>query len=353
MNTSILRFLDRFSLLLLAMAILWGASLVVMRWWTLKRFRGALDQEEASFDDLEMPLAEPHPQDLAALALLKEQRRRYLLKLWPDTRFNFRDINDLAFTLVADIARIYYPEEERPELRASLADMVALYRRVGVRLAAWLEAAPFRPLKDMELATVMLLHDTYQKIKDHPIHQFLQRHHLYRAARWAWGAFNVVNPYYWGRRAAYKGTREFLSRVFLAKVVTVVGEESMRLYSRRSPNLRLFRRYLVGIQEMVNLALDADGSLPAAVVFSLMKSVLRARGLEDQEKVDLLKRLSRPRRQETPLADLPLPEQEEVRDWLTGLVKSCWKGAERQELLGRVEDRWQESAGRPDEPQTS
>ncbi len=205
MNTSILRFLDRFSLLLLAVAIFWGASLLVMRWWTLKRFREALNREEASFDDLEMPLAEPHPQDLAALALLKEQRRRYLLKLWPDTRFSFRDINDIALSLVADIAHIYYPEEERPELRASLADMVALYRRVGVRLAAWLETAPFRPLKDMELTTFMLLHDTYQKVKDHPIHQFLQRHHLYRAARWAWGAVQRRQPVLLGEKGGLQG----------------------------------------------------------------------------------------------------------------------------------------------------
>ena len=75
-----------------------------------------------------------------------------------------------------------------------------------------------------------------------------------------------------------------------------------------------------------------------------MKSVLRARGLEDQEKVDLMKRLARPRRQDTPLADLALPEQEEVRAWLTGLVKSCWQGDNRQEHLDRVGERWQEVA---------
>jgi hypothetical protein len=350
METSILQFLHHFwwVWVLLGVAALWVISLFLVRHWTLKRFSTALDQEEARQGDLELRLPDPHPQDREALILLKEYRRRYLLKLWPDTKFSFREINDLSQTLVAEIARIYYPEEERPELRASLADLVALYRRIGVRLAAWLEGAPFRPLKDMELATLMLLHDTYQKVKDHPVHQFLKRHHLYRAAHWVWGAINIVNPYYWGRRAAYKGTREFLARVFLAKVVTVVGEESMRLYSRRSPNLRLFRRYLVGLQEMLNLALGAGGSLSAEVVLSLMKSVLRARGLEDQEKVALLKRMSQPKPRETGLADLAPPEQKEVQAWLAGLVKSCWQGQERQELLARVQERWQEVEAGPE-----
>ncbi|MEJ2090569.1 MAG: hypothetical protein P8X65_00065 [Syntrophobacterales bacterium] len=322
-------------------AILWGVSLLLVRYWTLKSLRPAL-RKEVEVDDLELPLPDPQPQDQEALRLLRDYRRRYLLKLWPDTRLSFKEINELSQTLMAEIARIYYPEEERPELKASLADLVSLYRRVGVRLASWMEAAPFRPLKDMELATVLFLHGTYQKIKGHPLHQFLKRHHMYRAARWVWGTINVINPYYWGRQAAYRGGREFLARTFLAKVVTVVGEESIRLYSRRSPNLRLFRRYQVGLQEMINLTLGENGALPAEVAAHLLKSILKARGLEDQEKVILLQRLSRPRRRDTALVDLEPEEQQEVQGWLEGAVKTCWEGAEQKEHLAQVRERWQE-----------
>jgi hypothetical protein len=346
----ILQFLQRFwwVWVLLGMAVLWAISLVLVRHWTLKRLHTALNREEAHLDDLDIRLPDPQPQDQEALRLLREYRRRYLLKLWPDTRFSFREINDLSQTLVTEIARLYYPEEERPELKASLADLVGLYRRVGVRLTAWLETAPFRPLREMDLATVMLIHGAYQKFKDHPVHQFLKRHHLYRAARWTWAAVNIANPFYWGRRAVYKSSREFLARIFLAKVVTVVGEEAMLLYSRRSPNLHLFRRYQVGVQEMVNLALGANGSLPAEVVLGLMKSVLKARGLEDQEKVALLKRMSQPRQRVTGLVELTPPEQKEVQEWLQGLVKTCWKGLERRKLLARVQERWQEVGEGPE-----
>jgi hypothetical protein len=196
----------------------------------------------------------------------------------------------------------------------------------------------------MELSTVLFLHGTYQKIKYHPVHQFLKRHHMYRAARWVWGAANLVNPYYWGRQAAYRGGREILVRTFLAKVVTVVGEESIRLYSHRSPNLRLFRRYQVWLQEMINLTLGENGALPAEVAAHLLKSILKARGLEDQEKVVLLQRLSRPRRRGTALVDLEPEEQQEVQGWLEGAVKGCWKGAERQERLTQVKERWQDLA---------
>jgi hypothetical protein len=353
MATPILHFLLNYwwVWVLWGLAVLWGLSLVLMRRWTLKRFRNALDRKEVSFDDPDIVLPNHQPQDQEALRLLREYRRRYLLKLWPDTRFSFREINDLSQTLVTEIAQLYYPEEERPELKASLADLVALYRRVGVRLTAWLETAPFRPLRDMELTTVMLIHDTYQKVMDNPVHQFLKRYHLYRAARWTWAAINIANPFYWGRRAAYKSSREFLARIFLAKVVTVVGEEAMRTYSRRSPNLHVFRRYQVGVQEMVNLSMGENGSLPTEVVLGLMKSVLRARGLEDQEKVALLRRLSQPQKRQSRLAELTPAEQKEVQEWLQGLVKTCWKGPERRQLLAQVQERWQE-VGEGAEPES-
>lgn len=326
---------------LVGLALLWAASLLLVRYLTLKRLSAALKQE-AELEDLEIRLPHPQPQDHEALLLLRTYRRRYLLKLWPYTRLSFKEINDLCQTLVAEIARIYHPEEERPELRASLADLVSLYRRVGVRLGSWLEATPFRPLKDMELATVFFLHTTYQKLKGHPVHQFLQRHHMYRLARWAWGAANLLNPYYWGRQVAYRSGREFLARTFLAKLVTVVGEEAMRLYSRRAPNFRLFRRYQVGVQEMINLGLQENGSLPAEVAAPLLKSILKAKGLEDQEKVMLLKKLSAPRRRATGLADLSPTEQQDLQKWLEGQVKICWEGPAREERLAQLKTRWQE-----------
>jgi len=349
MTTEIMPFIQKYWWIwaLLGAAVLWAASLLLVRYLTLRRLGAAL-KREAELDDLEIPLPHPHPQDHEALRLLKDYRRRYLLKLWPDTKISFKEINNLCQTLVTEIAAIYYPEDERPELRASLADLVSLYRRVGVRLGSWLEAAPFRPLKDMELSTVFLLHNTYQKIKGHPVHQFLQRHHMYRLARWAWAAANLVNPYYWGRQAAYRGGREFLARTFLAKLVSVVGEEAMRLYSRRAPNLRLFRRYQVGLQEMINLGLGENGSLPAEVAAHLLKSILKARGLEDQEKVMLLKKLSQPLQRETALADLESSEQQEVQKWLEGLVKTCWKGPEQEERQAEVKKRWQELEPKPE-----
>ena len=140
--------------------------------------------------------------------------------------------------LIKEIARAYYPDDDRPELKASLADLVALHNRVGARLAAWLDTGPMRPFKDVELGTVMRYHEMYQNLKNHWGYTFIKRHHLDKAVRWGWTTINYANPWYWGRYAVYHGGKEVAARLLMARIADLVGEEAVRLYGRRQPTCR-------------------------------------------------------------------------------------------------------------------
>ncbi|MBM4284937.1 MAG: hypothetical protein FJ128_06775 [Deltaproteobacteria bacterium] len=211
----------------------WLACCLVTWLVVRRRLFRSLASEEDPEAHLTQVLGTLRPRDRQALELIRARRRHYLVKLKPDTRLSLNEISDLAQTLVREVARVYHPEEERPELKASLHDLVGLYRRVGDRLAAWLEKAPLRPFRELELKTVLRYHELYLQVTGHPWYRFMRRHHLDRAARWGWGAANLANPWYWGWRAAYAGGREAMSRLFLAKVAALVGEEAMLLYGRR------------------------------------------------------------------------------------------------------------------------
>ena len=172
--------------------------------------------------------------------LIAAYRRRYLFNLWPDTEFKVRRIIDLALDLIQDVARIYHPQEERPELKASLEDLVELYARIGERLQALLHTLPLRAIKDVEIQTVLRCHQLYQQFQEHPVRLFLTRHHLVKATRWVWMLKNYANPWYWGRYAVYHGGKEVAARLFMARIADLVGEEAVRLYGRR--RLRPVRR---------------------------------------------------------------------------------------------------------------
>ncbi len=212
---------------------LWAASLVAVRLWTRHQVIKALMRQEGEPDEIRLSLPDSRPEDQAALDLIRSYRRRYLLKWWPGTAISFKAINDLSLELIKEIAQVYHPDEDRPELKASLSDLVALHNRVGARLAAWLETVPIRPFKDVELATVVRYHEMYQSLKGHWGYAFIKRHHLDQVARWGWTAVNFANPWHWGRKAAYHGGKEVAARLFMARVADLVGEEAVRIYGRR------------------------------------------------------------------------------------------------------------------------
>ncbi|MGA9753749.1 MAG: hypothetical protein WBV23_01245 [Desulfobaccales bacterium] len=219
----------------LALLGLWAASLVAVRLWTRHQVIKALMRQEGEPDQISISLPVSRPEDLAALDLIRSYRRRYLLKWWPGTIISFKAINDMSMELIKEIARVYHPDDDRPELKASLSDLVALHNRVGTRLAAWLETMPMRPFKDVELATVLRYHEMYQSLKGHWGYAFIKRHHLDQVARWGWTAVNFANPWHWGRKAAYHGGKEVAARLLMARVADLVGEEAVRIYGRRRP----------------------------------------------------------------------------------------------------------------------
>ncbi len=220
-----------FYLALAGLVVLWVISLLAVRLWTRRQVIKTLMAQEDQ-ETVGIVLLNPSPEDEATLGLINSYRKRYLLKLWPGTEISFKAINELSQELIREIARIYYPDEDRPEFKASLADLVALHNRVGARLAAWLKTRPIRPFKDVELATVMRYHEMYQDIKSHWTYALIKEYHLDRVVRWGWTAYNYANPWHWGRKAAYHGGKEVIARLLMAKIIDLVGEEAMHIYGR-------------------------------------------------------------------------------------------------------------------------
>jgi len=228
--------MERYWLILLITGLLalWALSLAAIRYWTRRQFLQEVLREEAEVAERLHPPLEPRPEDHQALEIIRAYRRRYLLKLWPDTEFSFKLVSDMSLELIREIAQVYHPEEDRPELKASLADLAALYNRVGQRLARWLETYPVRKFKDLEIQTVFYYHGLYQDLKNHAAYRFIKHHHLDRVARWGWAVYNYANPWYWGRKVAYEGGKEVAARLVLGRIADLVGEEAMRVYGRRT-----------------------------------------------------------------------------------------------------------------------
>ena len=220
-----------FSLVLLL--ALWLGSLGLVRWWTRRQLLRQVAIKDLAEEPVDLPFAEPRPVDQQARDLIRAYRRRFLLQLWPDLEFSWRGIIDLTWDLIREVARIYYPDEERPELKATLYDLIDLQGRINARLQQLFESLPLKAIREVELETILQAHGLYKKFTQNPFYRFCKRHRLDELVRAAWLLKNLANPWYWGYRATWAGSKEFFYRYFLARLCTIVGEEAMRLYGRR------------------------------------------------------------------------------------------------------------------------
>jgi hypothetical protein len=333
-------------LLIITTALLWLASLLVVRYWTRKKILAGFDPVTLEGEDICLPFNDPRPEDKAAMDVVRACRRRYLLKMWPDTEFSLKIIMNLALELIQQIAAVYHPEDERPELHASLSELISLQTRISVRLQALLETLPLRAVKDVELETILYYHQVYKQFTGHPTYLFLKRHHLDKIARWSWMVKNIASPWYWGYRAAYYGGKEMLARYFLARMATIVGVEAIRLYSGRAPGVEQWRKYDLVMQEI--LYVTAINCVPEAEAWRFLTHlILKNRELPEQAKLLLLERLPK-MAADTPAQfhSLTSAERGQVRRWLKQYMVKVLP-AEAHKL------RWQELIERLAEPRES
>jgi hypothetical protein len=309
-----------FWLFLAVAVLLWLGSLLAVRHWTRKKILASLEAETLEGEDIPLPFTDPRPEDKQALEVVRTFRRRCLLKLWPDTEFSLKIVMGLALDLIQQIAGVYHPDDERPELHASLSELLNLQTRISVRLQALLETLPLRAIKDVELETILFYHKIYQQFVSHPAYMFLKRHHLDRIARYAWMVKNIASPWYWGYRAAYAGGKEMLARFFLSRMSTIVGVEAIRLYSGRAPGAEQWRKYDLAVQEILFMT-AANGASEAEAQRFLLRLILKSRELPEPAKLLLIDRISRCKADKPAEFDrLTRTERGQVRRWLKQFI---------------------------------
>jgi|GEM_PF-504019 len=317
----------------------WLASLLTVRWWTRRRILAQLDTAADDGDDLSLPVDQMRREDHRALEIVRAYRRQTLLKLWPDTEVSFKAILNLSLDLIQQIAAVYHPEAKRPELQASLAELVNLQVRISARLQGLLATLPLRAFKDLRLQTILYCHDMYQLCLSHPLYRFLRQYHLDKIGRWVWMVKNLANPWYWGRRAAFSGGKELLGRFFWARMISIVGVEAIRLYSGRAPAAAAQGRYELLWQELTHLS-HGDPALTGAAEKFFLRLVMGSRDLSENDKLRLLALLTEPVQESasTPRKAAPR-ERRQVEQWLRQFVRRAVPPAEQRSALEHLRRR--------------
>ncbi len=243
----------------------------------------------------------PAPEDQQAFDLIETEVNAVSRNFTVSTSIVPKRVYERAADLTRKIAGIYYPDTDNPVLQASISDLLQLNERVVTRLNLKVEAFPLRFFKDISIRKIIMGKDYYDaKIKD-KIEWFKKYGTLYKIGNRAWQGYNVLNPWYWGRKFAYTSAREITFRYLLTWIITIVGEEAMAVYSKRDINTweAAFERDLAFA--MVDMAhTNKDPSKETYAI--LLDHVLNKARFSDSIRVNVLRALAvkRPEGQFTP-----------------------------------------------------
>jgi len=264
--------------------------LLLVRYKQKKRIVAQVEQD---IEDLrEVPIHQvdnPTETDLKAYELIKEYRNKIWWNVVVSTDVNPRMVYQLSYELIREIAKLYYPLKDKPEFQASVHDLVELNYRISQRIKANLETFPFNKVKNFNIENILKYKNFYSQVTGHSAFKFFKKHkYLYDVGKALWAVYNYSNPWYWGRQVFLTVSQESVVRYLLSMIITVVGEESILLYSRRGvKSAPTLVEYSIAC-EMINMAL-ADGVVTSREYEIILEYILKNAALDDPLKMNLLR----------------------------------------------------------------
>ena len=299
--------MDTYSLIaLIFVALILILALVVVRRYNRKQQKEEFDRaiEKGDLEQIELVRVQnPSKQDTQAYDLIEAERQKVLTSFSLKTSIAPRRIWKMSFDLVKEIATIYHPDIEDPQLQASIIDLLELNKRIVKQLQEYIEKPPLNTIKDLNIQDVLTYKKRYEKFSQYRGVKFAQKHkELYSVGKHAWTVRNFLNPWYWGRKVVITAGKEGLYRSLLNVVLKVVGEEAILTYSKRH-----IRTELVALDkniafEMINMAL-VDNVVSIEEHEVILNFILNNSNFDNRIKVILLKTLKNKRPVKT---DIPV-----------------------------------------------
>ncbi len=285
-------------------AVLLFAALILLSALLLLRRRNEKHQEELIareadkeiFKQIELiRVQNPTEQDLQAYALIESERQKIWKSLSTKTSITPRKIYQFSFDLIREIAATYNPDSENPEFQASVSDLLELNYRIIERVRGYLEEFPLNTIKNLNIQDILRYRGYYDRLSELELVKLAKKHkYLYTIGKYAWMGYNVINPWYWGRKVVFTAGKEGTFRYLLTAIITIVGEEAILVYSKRNIKAKAVAVEKNIAFEMINMAV-IDGVVSQEEYEVILNFILYNPRLDDQMKVTLLRALLRKR----------------------------------------------------------
>jgi|LGOV01.1.fsa_nt_gb hypothetical protein len=194
---------------------------------TFFSFRG----NRLNLDDIRRPDVDFDEEDLRKLIMSRQTKLKRNLKV--KNISSFRATMDVAYELVEEISRYFFPDSKYPMLELSVHELIDLNHYISTRIDELLDIPILKNAKKMRVISIVKLYERKRSIEESKVAKAAKKYKLGKVLKYGSMALNAVNPVYWFRKLVLNTSLDAMTRKICVVVIGVVGEETTKVYSKK------------------------------------------------------------------------------------------------------------------------
>ena len=194
---------------------------------TFFSFRG----KRVNLQDISMPTVEFNEEDIKNLIESRQIKLKRNLKAGSDK--TFRVTMDIAYELLEEISRYFFPESKYPMLELSIHELIDLNHYISNRVDELLDIPVLRNAKKAKIISIVNLYEKKKFLEESRVARAAKKYRFGKVLKYGGMALNVVNPVYWFRKLVLSTSIDAITRKLCVVIIGVVGEETAKIYSKK------------------------------------------------------------------------------------------------------------------------
>lgn len=141
---------------------------------------------------------------------------------------------DTSKTMIATIAKAYYPNSKHPLMELSIDELLMLSDYIRQRVDHLLQKGVLKNARQVRLIKFMEMIELKRRLDENRFMQMMRSDWVQKSVRGTLNVVNIFNPVYWFRRIIIKTSVDVLNKRIGKTILAIVAEESSRIYSKKA-----------------------------------------------------------------------------------------------------------------------
>ena len=142
------------------------------------------------------------------------------------------DIRDISWRLINDVAKLYYPNSDYPIYELSIDEFMKLNHYITNRVDSLFKGKILKSFKKIKISQILKLIDLKRKLDENKVVKVAKKAKVPSLFKATMTVLNVFNPAYWVKKLMINTTLSVGTNKIASTVIDIVGEETIKVYSK-------------------------------------------------------------------------------------------------------------------------